>query len=245
MKNSKRRVLLFMDNAGVHNIHDLCLSTTKIVFFPKNTTSCLQPLDAGVIHAFKMNYRKQLHNHILNRMTDETTAAEDPYKSVNIALVIVWVFRAWRDLNPRTISKCFARFGFQFSGDAPTDDNTLPGAADDYSELIVAEMDEKNLFPPPVESEDLFDQVVDGFQGAQDGISKEQKADPEPECVIPSSKDALEALQTLQMYALGRGDEYVLAGTFDLAWYQGIVQSRRDQERYQTKISDFFMDNHY
>ena len=104
-------------------------------------------------------------------------------------------------------------------------------------------MEEKNLFPPPVELEDYwFDQVVDGFQEAQEGISKEQETDPEPECVI---KDALEALQTLQMYALGRIDEYVLAGTFDLDWNQGIVQSRRDQERYQTKISDFFMDDDY
>ena len=78
-----------------------------------------------------MNYHKQLYNHILNRMTDETTAAENPYKSVNIALVSVRVFLAWCDLNPRIICKCFARCGFQF-----------PGAADDYSELIVAEMDE-------------------------------------------------------------------------------------------------------
>ena len=28
----------------------------------------------------------------MNRMTDEATVAEDPYKSINITLVIVWVF---------------------------------------------------------------------------------------------------------------------------------------------------------
>ena len=40
------------------------------------------------------------------------------------------------------------------------------GVADDDTQLIVAEMDEKNLFPPPVEPDDLLDQVVDGIQDA-------------------------------------------------------------------------------
>ena len=102
-------------------------------------------------------------------MTDEATVAEDPYKSVNIALVIVWVFRAWRDVNPRTISKCFTRCGFHFLGDASADDENTPlGVADDDTQLIAAEMVEKNLFPPPVEPEDLFDEVVDGIQDAQE-----------------------------------------------------------------------------
>ena len=128
----RRMKISFMDNAGVHNIHDVGLTNTKIVFFPKNTTSCLQSLDAGVIQAFKMNYRQQLHNLILNRMTDEATTAEDPYKSVNIALVIVWVFRAWRDLHPRTISKYFARCWFHIPGDGRAEDVYTPmGDVDD------------------------------------------------------------------------------------------------------------------
>ena len=156
-----------MDNAGVHNIPDVCLNSTQIVYFPKNTTGFLQPLDAGVIQAFKLKHRQQLHNLIMNRMTDEATVAEDPYKSVNIALMIVWLFRAWRDVNPRTISKCFMRCWFQFPGDASAyDENTPFRVADDDTQLIVAEMEEKNLFPPPVEPEDLFDQVVDGIQDA-------------------------------------------------------------------------------
>ena len=35
----------------------------------------------------------------MNQMTNEATVAVDPYMSVNIALVIVWVFRAWRNVN--------------------------------------------------------------------------------------------------------------------------------------------------
>ena len=59
-KEQNRQVLLFMDNAGVHNsaVDNVPLKHTKVVFFPKNTTSCTQPLDAGVIQTFKLLYRK-------------------------------------------------------------------------------------------------------------------------------------------------------------------------------------------
>ena len=71
-------------------------------------------------------------------------------------------------------------------------------------------------------------------------MEHDDESEPESDSVIPSLKDAFDALQTLQMYALGRGDEYVLGGTFELSQYQGIVQSRMEQENYQTKISEFF-----
>ena len=54
------------------------------------------------------------------------------------------------------------------------------------------------------------------------------ESEPESDSVIPSAKDALDALQTLQMYALGRGNEYALGRTCDLAQYQGSVQCRMD-----------------
>lgn len=37
MREQKRRILLFMDNAAVHNV-DVNLTNIMIVFFPKNTT---------------------------------------------------------------------------------------------------------------------------------------------------------------------------------------------------------------
>ena len=40
----------------------------------------------------RLNDRQHLHNFIMNQ-TDVATIVEDPYKSVNFALVFVWVFR--------------------------------------------------------------------------------------------------------------------------------------------------------
>ena len=64
-----RKVLLFIDNAPSHPEYFInCFSHVKIVFLPKNTTSKLQPLDAGIIKNFKVFYRKQLLQHVLARI---------------------------------------------------------------------------------------------------------------------------------------------------------------------------------
>ena len=54
----KRKILLFIDNATVHS--DIELSNVRILFFPPNATSHLQPLDQGIIKNFKMHYRKYM-----------------------------------------------------------------------------------------------------------------------------------------------------------------------------------------
>ena len=96
----------------VHNMRDIPLKAVKLVYFPKNTTSCTQLYDAGIIQALKLKYREQLHNHILGSLSSEQTADDDPLKAINIALVMVWIFRAWKKVEKRTISKCFANRGF-------------------------------------------------------------------------------------------------------------------------------------
>ncbi|KAI1003886.1 hypothetical protein K3495_g4332 [Podosphaera aphanis] len=52
IKKEQRHVLL-LDNAPSHISNGLDLSNVKIQFLPPNTTSRMQPLDAGIISAFK------------------------------------------------------------------------------------------------------------------------------------------------------------------------------------------------
>jgi hypothetical protein len=55
IKEPARKVLLIIDNAGCHNLNGIELKNVKIKFLPPNTTSRLQPLDAGIIASFKKN----------------------------------------------------------------------------------------------------------------------------------------------------------------------------------------------
>ena len=80
-----RKILLFIDNAPSHpeSFTD-CFSHVKIFFLPKNTTSKLQPFDAGMIKNFKVFYRKQLLQHVLAR-TKLGSKASDVISSVDLS----------------------------------------------------------------------------------------------------------------------------------------------------------------
>ena len=107
-----RKILLFIDNALSHPESFIdCFSHVKIVFLPKNTTSKLQPLDAGIIKNFKVFYRKQLLQHVLARIKPGSKAS-DVISSVDLLKSIGWVMDAWRKVKKETIVNCFSKCGF-------------------------------------------------------------------------------------------------------------------------------------
>ena len=61
MVAAKRNILLFMSNASCHPENFVSYSNMKVVFLPKNTTSRLQPLDAGIIRNFKVKVNKSVY----------------------------------------------------------------------------------------------------------------------------------------------------------------------------------------
>ena len=77
MKSQNWNVILFIDNAPCHpqNLKGK-VSNINVCFLPKNTTSHLQPLDAGIIQNFKAKYRKLLLKFVISRVNDKKTASE-------------------------------------------------------------------------------------------------------------------------------------------------------------------------
>ena len=75
--NSKRYILLFLDNAGCHpvSLQDK-YNKIKIAFLPANTTSRLQPLDPAVIANFKTYYRRLLLQYVIAKIDNASNAME-------------------------------------------------------------------------------------------------------------------------------------------------------------------------
>ena len=66
-----RKALLLLDNAPGNppNLEDVKSELqVKIVFLPHNTTSLLQPMDQGVIAAFKAYYLRQSLQEMIRQM---------------------------------------------------------------------------------------------------------------------------------------------------------------------------------
>lgn len=120
MASQRKSILILMDNAASHKISSIPteklhgldsfrLSNVLVVFLPANTTSQVQPLDAGIIAAFKQYYRSQLLRWYLNE-------CETADKSVNLSKVmpgvkqaILWCVAAMEQISDQTIRNCWRK----------------------------------------------------------------------------------------------------------------------------------------
>ncbi|UYV73153.1 hypothetical protein LAZ67_10001978 [Cordylochernes scorpioides] len=106
MKKQKRKILLFLDSCPVHN-NPPPLDHVKLIFFPVNTASRLQPLDQGIIQNVKTLYRREIVSLVLDSI--------EKGEKVNITVLttIIMIDKAWKNINPTTIYNCFRKCGFK------------------------------------------------------------------------------------------------------------------------------------
>ena len=252
-----RKILLFLDNAPVHPV-DLKLTNVKLLFFPPNTTSKVQPLDQGVIRSFKAHYRSRLVKHIISSCTLAKTIAEVVITALD---AIHWIDAAWKDVTDTTIRNTFRTAGF-------TQNQPSPTIGDDDAEMDEATI---NSAPLPVEDDplktlnDLLSHVkVDGVQlSASDFVNVDEETpvfnewddhtenrstieDPEQDQdddemaqeEPPSLADALEMIRKLHLLASTRQPElHQLVTDLGSKLTDAYIDSKTNK---QSSITDFF-----
>ncbi|CAH1244025.1 TIGD4 [Branchiostoma lanceolatum] len=132
MGSQDRKVLLFLDHAPSHP--HVRYRNVELVFFPPSTTSRYQPLGQGVIHSFKLNYRKrQLRRVLQERQKHREASGEQLAREVSVLEAVQWVSSAWQEVPQRTIQTCFRKAGFvwRMSGIAEPEEDT--GEAEDLT----------------------------------------------------------------------------------------------------------------
>ncbi|KAG0441601.1 Tigger transposable element-derived protein 6 [Dictyocoela muelleri] len=106
-KGERREVLFLVDNCSGHKISNF--SNIKFKFLPKNTTSILQPLDAGIINSFKIKYKNQLNNYLTTEILINKENRKTTLKRVDLFVIFRWLNKAWEEISSFTISNCWGK----------------------------------------------------------------------------------------------------------------------------------------
>ena len=108
MKIFKKKIILFLDNFSGHKVTNLNLENIRIEFYPPNCTSILQPLDQGIIRAFKNHYRTKLLSKIISKI--DRVEIDD---EINILDALEFLSIAWKMISQQTIINCFSVSGLK------------------------------------------------------------------------------------------------------------------------------------
>jgi hypothetical protein len=98
------------------------LSNIKVIFLPAKGTSQPQPLDLGIIHAFKCHYRKQsIHKTVA--MTDRGLLHNVSQIKLDVLSATHFTPEAWRLVTPTTTKNCFEVCSFSIDHVSSNDDS--------------------------------------------------------------------------------------------------------------------------
>uniref|UniRef100_H3ASV9 HTH CENPB-type domain-containing protein n=1 Tax=Latimeria chalumnae TaxID=7897 RepID=H3ASV9_LATCH len=247
--------ILLLDNTSSHAVTGLQLTNLKLHFLPPCTTSSIQPLDAGIIRAFKALYRCQLVQLYVNR------AEEARIQTVDLCQALQMIRLAWRNVTATTVKNCWHHTGILPCDNAVTatttdehdeDDMTLaeiqqlihqldpvagPNAATEYVSIdreveTMQELDDDTIVDIVSTSRE------ESCDGAENDVDGQDKSEPEPEPAPVTAREACAALASAIRFYEGAGNVKALDSLWDML-------SELQQQRHitQTDIMSFFKKN--
>ncbi|KAG5463055.1 MAG: DDE superfamily endonuclease-domain-containing protein, partial [Olpidium bornovanus] len=107
MHTAGRKILLLIDNAPSHILDNFTSTNVTVRPLLPNTTSKIQPMDAGIIAAFKRRYRRY---HLQNAIDKDERGKTKIYAADQLT-AMQWSIAAWDELSPETIKNCFRHTG--------------------------------------------------------------------------------------------------------------------------------------
>jgi hypothetical protein len=254
MKGEGRKILLLVDNCAAHPA--ISRSNVKLVFLPPNTTSKLQPCDAGIIQCVKLHYRKKLLRHVITELDDYDSPTE-LIKDVTVLDAILWLDAAWERLQPSTIMKCFRKCGFETPLDAPST-STDPSDPSESNESPEKELGpqfkrvmgdatwsdfvscDDDVIATAPEEDPTPSTSTDPSTSTQDSDEDDVEALEEAPPPSVSHKKARDLVKQLMHYALQSNNPGLLSSLRDFETNVQDHQLSQANNSAQTSIKDFF-----
>ena len=252
-----RKVLLLLDNFSGHNIEKGKVESITLVRFAPNMTSHVQPLDCGIIRAFKAYYRQAL----MVRSVDRLQAGENDVYAINQLEAMRMAETAWGRVTRTTVVNCWRKSGILPQDSAPIVDECAGG--DDVDATVDSLRASYALLAPRAldPNQDSIDQMVTP-DGENDGILEEYTVSellenmdviidnqgdvPDEEeadgstLVQPHPKEVVQQIDALELALLFETGKEARAAEEVLARLRRIFAGRAQASLKQATIQDFF-----
>lgn len=253
--SSERKVALLIDNCSAHGGKETIpeLSNVTVIYFHPNTTSKLQPLDAGIIAAVKTRYRKSQLERVLD-MIDIGDTSDNIYK-VDQLTAMRTVKSIWEQLPSKIILNCWRHTGLlkKFSSsnrsgrEDVTDAESVAALQSTLSELLPRSrnMDIASFLNPEEEDDciqhDTEDELLQEalIEFYPDG---ENTSAPQAECPripLPAYQDQLKAI-VLVKHIVQRDGASVTDFLCCLKRMQREIRQKTANAKKQSRITSFF-----
>jgi hypothetical protein len=226
-----------------------------VVFLPPNTTSHLQPLDAGIIASFKNHFKKKYCHHMLELFEDGKDINSE---KINIKEAIDYIAESWGNVTEETIWNCWKKTGILPS----LSDEDRENASQVQQEMIDNETSDINQIIRELDLENslLADALNGFFQGLEEiptekilnetdiirllqeeTHDKDENSDSDEEEILVSPGDALKSLKTwITFFEQQPSDEFHVEDINLFKKYFKIAKRLEQQSRKQASIMDFF-----
>ncbi|XP_058877789.1 tigger transposable element-derived protein 6-like [Acipenser ruthenus] len=249
MRVRNRHVVLLLHSTPSHKNTAEQLTNVSLRFLPPDTTSAIQPLDAGIIRNFRALYRRQQLQHYV-RCVD----AGKP-QDVNIKEALYLVRDSWQQVSAATISNCWRHCDIlpthpEPAGPGSEEANTTAEVIRSISEILTRLPGTAGVTPDSILraeedapiSETLAD---DGFvelarhcapDSARETLDEDDRAPPRP----ATAREVRRGLESALAYAEQNPD---LFGIGEIDCIRGLIKKTAavgHQNARQTTLCEYF-----
>lgn len=244
-----RTVVLLLDNCSAHGkdheVAALNLSNTRVIFLPPNTTSLIQPCDAGIIAAVKCRYRRLQ----IARVLDYIDIGERNIYKVDVLQAMRWIQKCWNELPAEAIYNCW-RHTKLVDGDIDSVavegvENELTSLRDDISDVVrtvdrrmlvetLLNNPSENSATAEVTDDEIIGFVLNGMTDTGENEDIEGQTPPS----LPSRREQLRILATARLIMEQYGGYAHTTG--GISRVQREIRRDQQDSAIQTKITSFW-----
>lgn len=247
-----RKVVLLMDNFAAHDAAVTELGgrivNTKVIWLPPNATSRCQPLDQGIIQAWKLNWKRRWVQYMLR----EFDAGRDPIETMTVLQAVRWGITCWEsDVRPETIRRCFDKGLRMEANDDDCAEERSQEAANDIAQGLaqlgstarISELMSIDQFLNPEEElvqddvETLDEQILSQYQPATEEDEGEDEP-PNEQLKVPVEA-AMQSIACLRLYE-EQQEQANLPFLRSLKRYERELLPRQSNSSRQCDIRSFF-----